>query len=85
MEHPLPDAIVERYRVEGQVGSGGMGVVYKATDTRLNRAVAIKQIHNGRFRRGSDALRAEALAAASIDHPYICKVYELIELAKKSG
>lgn len=80
MEHPLPDAIVQRYRVEGQVGSGGMGVVYKATDTRLNRAVAIKQIHNARFRRGSDALRAEALAAASIDHPYICKVYELIEV-----
>src|SRR5687768_15335933 len=79
MERPLPDAIVQRYRVEGQVGSGGMGVVYKATDTRLNRAVAIKQIHNNRFRRGSDALRAEALAAASIDHPYICKVYELIE------
>jgi len=79
MDHPLPEAVVRRYRVESQVGSGGMGVVYKATDTRLNRAVAIKQIHNSRFRRGGDALRAEALAAASIDHPYICKVYELIE------
>ena len=79
MDHPLPEAVVQRYRIEGQVGSGGMGVVYKATDLRLNRAVAIKQIHNGRFRRGGDALRAEALAAASIDHPYICKVYELIE------
>jgi len=56
-----------------------MGVVYKATDTRLNRAVAIKAIHDGRFRQGGDPLRAEALAAASIDHPYICKVYELIE------
>ena len=79
MDHPLPEAIVRRYRVEGQVGAGGMGVVYKATDTRLNRAVAIKHIHNSRFRRGGDALRAEALAAASIDHPYICKVYELVE------
>jgi len=79
MEHPLPEAIVRRYRVEGQVGAGGMGVVYKAMDTRLNRAVAIKAIHDGRFRQGGDPLRAEALAAASIDHPYICKVYELIE------
>ena len=56
-----------------------MGVVYKATDTRLNRSVAIKAIHDGRFRQGGDPLRTEALAAASIDHPYICKVYELIE------
>ncbi|MBK9240030.1 MAG: protein kinase [Acidobacteria bacterium] len=79
MDHPLPEAIVRRYRVEGQIGSGGMGVVYKATDTRLNRSVAIKAIHDGRFRQGGDPLRTEALAAASIDHPYICKVYELIE------
>jgi serine/threonine protein kinase/Tol biopolymer transport system component len=79
MDHPLPDAIVRRYRIEGQVGSGGMGVVYKATDTRLNRSVAIKAIHDGRFRQSGDPLRAEALAGASIDHPYICKVYELIE------
>jgi serine/threonine protein kinase len=79
MDHVLPDAITRRYRVEGEVGSGGMGVVYKATDTRLNRAVAIKAIHDGRFRQTGDALRVEALAAASIDHPYICKIYELIE------
>jgi Tol biopolymer transport system component len=79
MDHTLPDAIVRRYRVEGEVGSGGGGVVYKATDTRLNRAVAIKTIHDGRVRHGGDSLRTEALAAASIDHPYICKVYELIE------
>lgn len=79
MDYPLPDAIVRRYRVEDEVGSGGGGVVYKATDTRLNRAVAIKAIHDGRVRQGGDSLRAEALAAASIDHPYICKVYELIE------
>jgi eukaryotic-like serine/threonine-protein kinase len=79
MDHPLPDAIAARYRVEGQVGAGGMGVVYKATDTRLNRAVAIKAIHGTHFRRSGEPLRAEALAAASIDHPYICKVYELIQ------
>lgn len=79
MDHRLPDAIVRRYRIEGQVGAGGMGVVYKATDTRLNRAVAIKVIHDGRIGHGGTTLRAEALAAASIDHPYICKVYELVE------
>jgi serine/threonine protein kinase/Tol biopolymer transport system component len=69
------------YRVLSQVGEGGGGVVYKGIDTRLNRAVAIKTIH---FARLNDAhatarVRTEALAAASLDHPYICKIYELIE------
>ena len=63
------------------LGSGGMGVVWKAIDTRLNRPVALKAIRD--TQPGStDAvlrLRAEALAAASLDHPYICKIYELLE------
>ena len=70
----------DRYRVVSTVGSGGMGIVYKAMDTSLNRPVAIKAIRpNLLDDQSARRLRAEALAAASLDHPYICKVYELIE------
>ena len=73
--------LVGHYRVVASLGSGGMGVVWKAIDTRLNRPVALKALHDSHA--GSTEailrLRAEALAAASLDHPYICKIYELLE------
>ncbi|MDQ3068167.1 MAG: serine/threonine-protein kinase [Acidobacteriota bacterium] len=70
----------ERYRIVSTVGTGGMGVVFKAIDTTLNRPVAIKALRpNVLDARAGRGLRLEALAAASLDHPYICKVYELIE------
>ena len=73
--------LVGHYRVVASLGSGGMGVVWKAIDTRLNRPVALKAIRD--TEPGSTGavlrLRAEALAAASLDHPYICKIYELLE------
>jgi hypothetical protein len=77
----LPDLIGGRYRIVSRLGVGGMGVVYKATDIQLNRAVAVKALEDSRLLVLSSAgkLRAEALAAASLDHPYICKVYELVE------
>lgn len=77
----IPAVIAGRYRVVAQLGGGGMGIVYKAIDTKLDRAVAIKAIHDRRLleRDAARRLRAEALAAASLDHPYICKVYELLE------
>jgi serine/threonine protein kinase len=73
--------LVGHYRVVATLGSGGMGVVSKAIDTRLNRPVALKAIRDS-DPQNTDAvlrLRAEALAAASLDHPYICKIYELLE------
>src|SRR5688572_1026056 len=75
---PLPDLISGRYRIVSRLGVGGMGVVYKATDLQLNRAVAIKALEDRRLLRpgASNRLRTEALTAASLDHPYICKVYE---------
>lgn len=80
---PAPDSLprtVGPYRIDTRVGTGGMGVVYRGIDTRLNRPVAVKVIHDSRLRDGgASRLRSEALAAAAIDHPYICKVYELIE------
>src|SRR5512134_2044660 len=79
--NPLPGLIAGRFRPVAQLGAGGMGLVYKAMDARLNRAVAIKALHLSKLRESGAAgrLQTEALAAASLDHPYICKVYELIE------
>jgi Tol biopolymer transport system component/predicted Ser/Thr protein kinase len=69
-----------RYRVVARVGAGGMGIVYKAIDTRLNRAVAIKAVLASRaLPDATQRLRKEARIAASLDHPYICRVYELVQ------
>lgn len=62
------------YRLDAQIGAGGMGAVYRAWDTRLDRAIAIKVLHAT-----SDAprLAAEARAAATIDHPAIVAVHDV--------
>jgi Tol biopolymer transport system component len=77
----MPDVVGGRYRIVSRLGVGGMGVVYKAHDLQLNRSVALKALEDRRASLpGATArLRTEALAAASLDHPYICKVYELVE------
>ena len=73
--------LVAHYRVVSTLGAGGMGVVHKAIDTRLNRPVAIKAIPEGLGLETAAVLRlrAEAQSAASLDHPYICKIYELLD------
>src|SRR5688500_11934061 len=79
---PVLPGVVGNYRVLERISSGGTGVVYKAIDTRLNRPVAIKTFLESRTL-GTETianLQREARAVASIDHPYICKVYELLEL-----
>ncbi len=61
------------YRIEGKLGAGGMGEVYRAVDTRLGRAVAIKTAReqfSARFER-------EARAIASLNHPNICTLYDV--------
>src|SRR6185436_15123994 len=69
------------YRILKEIGKGGMGVVYKAEDTKLNRTVAIKVL--GADLIGDEKARArflrEARAASAIDHPNICTVYEVNE------
>jgi eukaryotic-like serine/threonine-protein kinase len=69
------------YRVLKEIGKGGMGVVYKAEDTKLHRVVAIKALSADLI--GDDKARArfmrEARAASAIDHPNICTVYEVNE------
>ncbi len=60
------------YAIESLIGSGGMGAVYKARDTRLHRPVAIKRLtaHNERF-------VEEARAIAALNHPHICQIYDI--------
>ena len=61
------------YRIEQKLGEGGMGEVYRAIDTRLGRAVAIKLVH-ARF---SDRFRREAQAISALNHPNICTLFDI--------
>ncbi len=76
-----PDVFVGHYRIAGLLGTGGMGVVYLAEDTRLGRKVAIKAVAPAV---ADDAtrvarLRREARAAAALSHPNVAVVYALEE------
>ena len=70
------------YRISKEIGKGGMGVVYKAEDTKLHRTVAIKALSADLV--GDEKARTrflrEARAASAIDHPNICTVYEVNEV-----
>lgn len=66
------------YRIEGLLGTGGMGRVYVAFDTRLKRTVALKMV--GRVRQDQLALLREARFAAALNHPAICTVHEIGEI-----
>jgi predicted Ser/Thr protein kinase len=75
-------AVVGSYTIVRELGRGGMGRVYLATDARLGRTVALKVLapHLLRDPRQRDRLRHEARAAAGLTHPGICTVYALEEL-----
>ena len=67
------------YRIIGQIGQGGMGIVYKALDTRLNRAVALKFLppEISRDEEAKERFVHEAQAASALDHHNICNVHEI--------
>jgi serine/threonine protein kinase len=67
-----PEMLADRYRLEDELGRGGMGVVYRARDTQLKRTVAVKLISRGTVAR----FQTEAEAIAQLDHPNIVHVYE---------
>ncbi len=78
MEAP---AQLGRYRIDGMLGRGGMGAVYRAFDTALERPVALKvMLHGDRSGTAAERMRREAKAAAKLDHPNVVRIYDVAEL-----
>ncbi len=73
---------VLHYRIQKEIGKGGMGVVYKAEDTKLDRIVAVKALATDLLsdEKARTRFLREARAASAIDHPNICMVYEVNEV-----
>src|SRR5947209_8348269 len=81
MQDPLPEKF-GRYHIVKVLGQGGMGVVYLARDTQLEREVALKVPHFDADRGPKllDRFEHEARAAARVHHPNICPIYDVGEI-----
>ena len=76
-----PGTRLGQYEVESPIGAGGMGEVYKARDTKLNRPVAIKILFDDLAdASGRRRFQSEAQAASSLNHPHILTIYDVGEL-----
>ena len=84
---PIERFINERYRLDSFVGKGGMGAVFRATDLKLNREVAVKVMFSGIFE-GPSGLRRfhrEARVIAMLRHPNLISIHDFGELTDRSG
>ena len=77
--------MVAHYRISEKIGTGGMGEVYLAEDTKLNRKVALKFLADQFFSDQSarDRFTREAQAVAAMDHPNIVSIYEVNEFKSR--